>query len=971
MVKKSTFFILILLFIPIALGAFTLERELFSEAESRYFNKNYAVALECYNEFVKKFPLSDLVPDAYYRRALCLFRLERYDEALKLLKAIGKRYRTTRFIEYVPFWKGVTYFQLGDYVSSKENLEIFLKKTFDPDLTPKALLHKALCCSSSGNFSCAMEAMAKLIDEKGYKNVSPYEASLYSYILLKERAYDELIGFQEKFNLDEFPDEWREKIYLYIAEAYWQKKNSFEAEKIYKIILTVNLKTASTAYRRLYLIAQQKGDFSEMEWIIQKAEEKFSESPEILKDLWLRIGIESFKRKELELAKHFLKKVWNIKNEGEVPETVPLYLAEIYIKNGEMDSARKILEEYLGFSKEESGSVILRLGNIYLISKNYSDASEMFLRFIEKNPSSKQIRDTRYLLAYSKYKSGEFDTALEQCFLVLNENKGSNFQEDPVRRKIIHLKALILKKQGKIEDSYDTLKGYVNKYPDDIRARLDLVKLLFTMKDYKKVVAFSNMLSKDFPDLEKTDIYTFLLSNYLCGLSQVSLKSYKTALHSFSKITDKKLKKAGIHDIFPYTEYYRGWALYRLNDFDKAVKLFLNFITLYPSHELYDNAFYLCAWCYFSMGNYKKAHELFSKLSRGKDSELSTKAQFLDGKSLLNLNDSENALKIFYRLYTKTPKSIFADDALFEYAGILGKIGKIEESADSYLELWNRYPDSPLSEEALYKRGEIYFSNTMYEEAKNAFRDYRIHFSEGKSVDASLYWQAFSAYKLGEVHGASLIWEMIINSYNKSPFRPDAIKRTAEIYITLGNYKKASDLYTMLINSYPDYSRTIDAEIRLKEVQYLIFGLDRKEAELTAVISSKGGVDTKEGREAMIELSRIYIFEEKDKLERAFQLLNQVIQKDDIETSSEAQFLLGEYYFRKDDLIRAGKEFYKASLKNPMDRDFMAYSILRAAQMMKLAGKTREMEELVKRLEKNFPQSEWTKEGKKLLEDIQ
>ena len=83
------------------------ERELFSEAESRYFGRNYSIALEMYDEFLRQFPLSDLVPDAQYRRAVCLFRLDRLDEARSLFDSIEKRYRATKYYDDVPFWKGV------------------------------------------------------------------------------------------------------------------------------------------------------------------------------------------------------------------------------------------------------------------------------------------------------------------------------------------------------------------------------------------------------------------------------------------------------------------------------------------------------------------------------------------------------------------------------------------------------------------------------------------------------------------------------------------------------------------------------------------------------------------------------------------------------------------------------------------------------------------------------------------------
>ena len=143
--------------------------------------------------------------------------------------------------------------------------------------------------------------------------------------------------------------------------------------------------------------------------------------------------------------------------------------------------------------------------------------------------------------------------------------------------------------------------------------------------------------------------------------------------------------------------------------------------------------------------------------------------------------------------------------------------------------------------------------------------------------------------------------------------------------------------------------------------------MPEREAELTALISRKGGVKTREGRKAMLNLSRLYILKKGAKLDRAFQMLSQIVEVDDEVSAAEAQFLLGEYYQRQGEFEKAGREFFKASLRSQENKEFMAYAIFRAAHSMKQAGKNKEVAELVSRLEQNFPQSRWSVEGQKLL----
>jgi tetratricopeptide (TPR) repeat protein len=226
---------------------------------------------------------------------------------------------------------------------------------------------------------------------------------------------------------------------------------------------------------------------------------------------------------------------------------------------------------------------------------------------------------------------------------------------------------------------------------------------------------------------------------------------------------------------------------------------------------------------------------------------------------------------------------------------------------------------------------------------------------------------------VGEDRVAVVLWEEVITAHPSSTFRPDAMRGAAESYVEFGEYSRVYSLYSDLVREYPEYSKSVRAAARMDEIRYLRFGMGAREAELAARVSRAGGAETPEGREAMIELARLYIYEEEEeeeKLERAYQILNQVMQKNEPNTATEAGILLGEYYYRQGDRERAAREFFQASLKNPDDRDLTAYAIYRAAQSMKEAGNLRETREFVKRLRDNFPSSSWADEGVKLLEGI-
>ena len=237
-------------------------------------------------------------------------------------------------------------------------------------------------------------------------------------------------------------------------------------------------------------------------------------------------------------------------------------------------------------------------------------------------------------------------------------------------------------------------------------------------------------------------------------------------------------------------------------------------------------------------------------------------------------------------------------------------------------------------------------------------------------MDAALYWEGAAAARLDEPDRALALWRRVIEEHAESSFRPDAMYESAELSIALGRYQQAASLYDRLADEYPDFASGVGASLRLREVSYLAQGLDQREAELTALVGDRGGVETPEGRRAMIELARLYLLE-RDQADRAFQLLNRVMRHADPATTQEAGILLGEYYYRAGEIERAGRAFVNAAVAHPENRELMARALFRAAQMMKLAGKHNELRELVERLERNFPGTRWSNHAAGLLEGLE
>ena len=118
---------LLFIFSLSALHALSTEGILFNEAESRYKNGDLDFALSRYEDLLREYPLSEYVPDAYFRIAVITLRSGKLEEAESLFYRVEKRYLNTRFIDYLPFWKGLIKFKQEHWDEASDLFALFLE----------------------------------------------------------------------------------------------------------------------------------------------------------------------------------------------------------------------------------------------------------------------------------------------------------------------------------------------------------------------------------------------------------------------------------------------------------------------------------------------------------------------------------------------------------------------------------------------------------------------------------------------------------------------------------------------------------------------------------------------------------------------------------------------------------------------------------------------------------------------------
>ena len=937
------------------------EGDLFSEAESRYLGKNYTAALEAYDSFLAAYPLSPRTADVQYRRAACLYRLGRYGEAVQLLSDIERKYRATRYFSYVPFWKGLSQFALGSYALSVESLNAFLAGPTDLEFTPQALVHKALALIALANEAGAMEALAALRAQFPSHRLFPYAVVLSGSLLQRQTRYGELLDLTERTDSSGFPPEWKSEMLLLRADALWETGRTADAIPLYRQLSSAGEEIALVAYRRLFAAAQQREDLQEMSDLTQAAESRFAGRTSLLSELWTRVGAESFRAGKRDAAESFLRRAWNVRQAQPVSEVVPLYLAEILLGRKDAAGARGILEQSVASGVPGTGAALIRLGDIALLSDDFSAAEGYYTRFRDAYPDSRRSAEAGSLIAYCAFRQGKLAESARQVDDLL-----ARPTDEATRQQLLKLRIVLLKKEGRTAEAAAALREYSGAYPTDLQSRIELLKVLFVLAQNEAIVREADAARQQFPAMARENPYASLLVSYLRGLALIARKDYAGAIGDLAQIKAPAAEKAGLGVIVPYAQYYLGWAYVRTAAFDKAARIFDDLSTAYPGHELSSSFLYLAGWAHFSLGEFDRAAGFFSTLAGGGSAtDVQQKSGYLYAKSLLNMKRLDEAARALLAIASSTPASPWADSALFDYAGLLSDTGQARQAAEAYKRLVDSFPVSPLREEALYRRGEPLFAAGLWTDARAAFDEYRRKFPKGRLVDAALYWGGQAASSAGEGIAAALLWEQLIAGYKDSPFRGSSMQKTAEVYAQGRDYAKSLDMYTRFITEYPDAARVGRADIRTEQIRYLALGQSDREAELSAAIAKETGAKK---REATIELARLYIFSGDARSESGYRALLPVIKEGEPESSAQSLYLVGEYFYRKGDLPEAARQFLGAAAATKANPALAAQSIYRAAEMMQLANRPDDVAALAARLSDAFPSSEWTLRARHLVE---
>ncbi len=981
----------VVLLVAVASGAFaqSFERESFLDAESRFLSRNYSLALERYDEFLRTWPDSVYAADARYRRAVVLYRLGRLEEAYKGLSLVETRYRSTKYLDYIPYWKAVIEYDRGELESAAAGFTRLAEDAPDQESLSQALLYLGKASTALGRSNEARAAFERLLRVLPYPEAEPSAIIFLIDLYQRTEAMDATVSLWESLDAEKLDSDTRERTALRAAEAYAALDRDSRAVALLEpLTVSGNREIAIAALQLSLALAGQRGDAVVSAAIIVKAEDALRAEPERLAEFWLRVGAGAFHDGRLDLARSYFQRVMALFSGDRVNPDVPIYLAEIAHREGKTEEAYDLLAAAAPYAAVREALVKTRQAWYAIKLGRWSDAAAAATAAYTATTDADLARLAGVYRAYALYRgdqAAEALSALDEAYPLL-----PGLQEGLEPSPVAILRAELLRLVGQAAESLELLDALIDAAPENTRLQAARLFLLFEKAQYQRALSSASEFA--FSDVE-ADLAAAV--RYMAGVSATAIGDFDQAIRYFDALPADKGVPASLGEAAPWALYYRAYALYRFARFSEAVLAWDTFLELYPDHERVYEATYLLAWSAVESGSYvqgiEAAERALALAEAGADvgtlsgrAEAVARAAYLLGTLKPFVEDWDGAIAALDKAAAVgAPEGTsYTVRAVFEKAAVLDAAGRVDEADKAFALVSELFPDDALADEAAYRRAELLYRAKRWSQAVDRFAAYRQDYRDGGYMDAALYYGGLSLKADGRIDQAILLWERLLSDFNASRYRFSTILSVARAYQEKRDWAAAFRAYTSAIAEFGERARQAGAYEEAETLRYLITGLPEKAARLHTVLTRENGAMTDAGREAALLLASFYIRESSQR-EAGLPLLDEIIamRGEDYARATEAAMLKGEYYGLINAWDRAALSYLDAfsyALSAPAGARNSAGALIasetapealyRAALSRSRSGKKEGLAELVDRLSSEYPSSPWTPQARRLLE---
>lgn len=424
---------------------------------------------------------------------------------------------------------------------------------------------------------------------------------------------------------------------------------------------------------------------------------------------------------------------------------------------------------------------------------------------------------------------------------------------------------------------------------------------------------------------------------YQLGNSNKKNGKYDTAIKAFRNV----LKGAGVSERFKATVQYQiADTRFAQGEFEAAAEEYGSFVTLFPSSNLVDKAYFYQGWSFFKAKRY------------------------------------DDAVRTLTEMLSKYPTSSYAPDSRYRIATSYFEQGQYQEAIGEADELLRKYPESTSIANAEYIKGNSYEHLGQYDDAIPAYQRVidlydrmfellRASFREGRNVDFERYEEIFesSFLRIAEIYRQQKgDYSRAYDTYVRAQETVREYDQKAKLqkligdnYLAWKRYDDALTAYRQVITNYPASPYPPQAQFYLGETLYYRGDYEAARAEYSKLLEDYPDTDTELKAQALY--SGGWASEELQEYDRAIEIYSQAISSYPRSQAAPVCMLrIGRIAYNRGQYEKAEAQ-YRRIVEDYAERDMVADAYYNLGLALKEQGKRQEAIEAFDKVSENAGQS--------------
>ena len=461
-------------------------------------------------------------------------------------------------------------------------------------------------------------------------------------------------------------------------------------------------------------------------------------------------GFIAYKLEDYGIAASTLKEIADNKS---YKSEISYYLLDISFKSGQFERCVNVGTELLKTAKRKDISEISKIvGESYFNLNKYKESISFLKAY--KGKARKWNNTDYYQLGYAYYKQNSFESAISYFNKIIDEKNAV------AQNAYYHLAEcyLNLEKKNEALNAFKTASEMTFNAKIQEDAALNYAKL-----SYEEGNPFENV----------SDV----LQNYL--------KKYPNST-SYNEINEL------IVSSFIHQQDYQGALDYLKKKKSQENLALTTEVSLYRGIQLFNEQ------------KLQQSLPYFSVAKTSNESEIKVKAHYWEAETFYELKNYTEALAKF-----KSTKKFINSSNRNEFLLINYNIGyshfKLKEYKKS-ITFFNQFSKTPIGDETIkddtfIRLGDSYFATRNY---TSAIQNYRtVVDKNGAEADYAQYQIGMSYGFKNQDDNKITALTKVVNSYQKSTLKDDALYQLANTYTKIKNNEKAHQAYDRLLNKHP------------------------------------------------------------------------------------------------------------------------------------------------------------------------